>query len=1065
MQLMATADLSVARGAKSASSNAMTKRFHGRLKVDASFCPTDVEDLFTTVDWEVRSAQIKGENGELIFEQTNCEVPSFWSQLATNVICSKYFYGEVGTSEREYSVRQLVHRVARTIADWGLEDGYFATKQDGERFYRELAWLCLHQHGAFNSPVWFNVGLYHQYGVTGAKCNWRWDADTQDVAQPENPYEFPQGSACFIQRVEDNMEDIMELARSEAMLFKFGSGTGTDLSTLRSHREKLSGGGRPSGPLSFMRVYDQIAAVVKSGGKTRRAAKMQSIKVWHPDVMEFIECKWKEEQKARCLIEKGGYEANFNGEAYSSIMFQNANLSVRVTDDFMQAVERNEDWTTRWVTNPQQPGPTYPAREIMNRVAECAWHCGDPGVQYDTTINRWHTCPNSGRINASNPCSEYMFLDDTACNLSSINLMKFRQADGTFDCERFQAACRIFFIAQEILVDHASYPTRDIARNSHLFRPLGLGYSNLGSLLMSAGMPYDSDAARGVCGAVTAMLHGAANLTSTELAEAVGPFDTYEKNREPFLRVMQMHRDAVDEINHQCPAYLRDAAACVWDEVLASGPAHGFRNAQATVLAPTGTISFMMDCDTTGIEPDIALVKYKQLAGGGMLKIVNQTVPLALATAGYDQLQIGSILSYIDEHDTIEGSPDVADEHLAVFDCAFTPRNGKRSIAWQAHVLMMAAAQPFLSGAISKTVNMPRDTTPDDIAKAYFDGWKLGLKALAIYRDGSKESQPLSTSTEGQKAAAALVAKPRRERLPDTRQSITHKFNVSGHEGYVTVGLYDDGRPGELFITMAKEGSTIGGLMDAFGTSVSMSLQYGVPLEDYVRKFSHMRFEPQGYTKNPDIRIAKSLIDYIFRWLGMTFLPGYKEASLGVIQSDAKEGDSASAVSSASDLPVSDDSSIGLPAMPAKKPGGSAPKAKSGPTGSMGSTAATKSVPAGTRQPSSPNAGLAGGKSTGTAIKQKAPSSQPPTPNVHTNGHASNGNGHAKPAVATDASLQILARAGVLVKGADGPNTARSEQFADFQSDAPACDNCGAITVRNGNCYLCHNCGSSMGCS
>src|SRR5262245_34983272 len=890
---MATANVQ-ARPVKTAAPNSTqpaAKRFHGRVKVDATFCPTDIEDLYSTVDWEVRSAQIKGENGELIFEQTNCEVPSFWSQLATNVICSKYFYGEVNTSEREYSVKQLVHRVARTISDWGLEDGYFATTQDGERFYRELAWLCLHQHGAFNSPVWFNVGLYHQYGVSGAKCNWRWDADAQAVVQPENPYEYPQGSACFIQHVADNMEDIMELARSEAMLFKFGSGTGTDLSTLRSHREKLAGGGRPSGPLSFMRVYDQVAAVVKSGGKTRRAAKMQSLKVWHPDVMEFVECKWKEEKKARVLIEKGGYESNFNGEAYSSIMFQNANLSVRVTDDFMQAVERNEDWTTHWVTDPKQPGPTYPAREIMDRMADCAWHCGDPGVQYDTTINRWHTCPNSGRINASNPCSEYMFLDDTACNLASINLMKFRQPDGTFDTDRFRAACRIFFIAQEILVDHASYPTPDIARNSHLFRPLGLGYSNLGSLLMAAGMPYDSNEAYGVCGAVTALLHGAANLASSELAEAVGPFDEYEKNSEPMLRVMQMHRDAADEIDPNCPPYLQQAARQVWDEVLAAGAVHGFRNAQATVLAPTGTISFMMDCDTTGIEPDIALVKYKQLAGGGMLKIVNQTVPLALKTIGYDEPEIGSILKYIDEHDTIEGSPDLKEEHLAVFDCAFMPRKGKRSIAWQAHVLMMAAAQPFLSGAISKTVNMPRETTTEDIAKAYFDGWKLGLKALAIYRDGSKESQPLSTSTEGDRAAAAAVAKPRRERLPDTRQSITHKFSIAGHEGYITVGLFPDGRPGELFITMAKEGSTIGGLMDAFGTSVSMSLQYGVPLEDYVRKFSHMRFEPQGYTKNPDIRIAKSLIDYIFRWLGITFLPGYKEASQGIIPSTEPETD------------------------------------------------------------------------------------------------------------------------------------------------------------------------------
>ncbi|MFO0790659.1 MAG: vitamin B12-dependent ribonucleotide reductase [Pirellulales bacterium] len=1019
------------------------KHFHGRLKVDADFCPADVEDLFSTVDWEVRSAQIKGENGELIFEQTNCEVPTFWSQLATNVICSKYFYGEVNTPEREYSVKQLVHRVARTITDWGLEDGYFATAADGERFYRELAWLCLHQHGAFNSPVWFNVGLYHQYGVSGAKCNWRWDAQVEDVVQPENPYEFPQGSACFIQHVDDNMEDIMELARSEAMLFKFGSGTGTDLSTLRSHREKLAGGGKPSGPLSFMRVYDQVAAVVKSGGKTRRAAKMQSIKVWHPDVMEFIECKWKEEKKARVLIEKGGYESNFNGEAYSSIMFQNANLSVRVTDDFMQAVEKNEDWTTHWVTNPKQPGPTYPAREILDRMADCAWHCGDPGVQYDTTINRWHTCPNSGRINASNPCSEYMFLDDTACNLASINLMKFRKPDGEFDAERFKGACRIFFIAQEILVDHASYPTPDIARNSHLFRPLGLGYSNLGSLLMSGGVPYNSHEAYGVCGAITALLHGAANLTSTELAEAVGTFDCYEENREPFLSVMQMHRDAVEEIDPNCPQYLRDAARRTWDDVLASGRVHGFRNAQATVLAPTGTISFMMDCDTTGIEPDIALVKYKQLAGGGMLKIVNQTVPLALRTLGYDEQQIGSILAYVDEHDTIEGSPDVKEEHLDVFDCAFTPRNGRRSIAWQAHVLMMAAAQPFLSGAISKTVNMPRDTTTEDIAKAYFDGWKLGLKALAIYRDGSKESQPLSTSSEGQRAAASAVAKPRRERLEDTRQSITHKFSVSGHEGYITVGLYPDGRPGELFITMAKEGSTIGGLMDAFGTSVSMSLQYGVPLEDYVRKFSHMRFEPQGYTKNPDIKIAKSLIDYIFRWLGITFLPGYKEASQGVLN---KEGEAASAAGDDADTQPS-------PVAAGKKPatgGRKESKAESGRRKAEGS--ATAPAPATSPQPVTP-------KPTPDAKRNG-------TTNGHSNGHAhANGNGHTQGhAVTGEINAALLARAGVMLKDA-GPTTARSEQFAEFQSDAPACDNCGQITVRAGNCYLCYNCGSSMGCS
>ncbi|MEE9601888.1 MAG: vitamin B12-dependent ribonucleotide reductase, partial [Thermoguttaceae bacterium] len=639
---------------------------------------------------------------------------------------------------------------------------------------------------------------------------------------------------------------------------------------------------------------DQIAAVVKSGGKTRRAAKMQSLKIWHPDIMEFIECKHKEEDKARVLIEKGGYEANFNGEAYSSIMFQNANLSVRVTDDFMQAVEDGREWTTHWVTKPDRDGPSYPARDVMHRMAECAWHCGDPGVQYDTTINRWHTCPNSGRINASNPCSEYMFLDDTACNLASVNLMKFYGEDGSFDVKRYRAACRMFYIAQEILVDHASYPTEDIAGNSHRFRPLGLGYANLGSLIMSMGLAYDSNAARGMCGALTALLHGTANLTSVELARAVDPFDGYAENREPMLRVMQMHRDKVEAIDPQCPESLKEAARQLWEKVLSEGRRHGFRNAQATVLAPTGTISFLMDCDTTGIEPDIALVKYKQLAGGGMMKIVNQTVPRTLERLGYDQPKIESILAYIDKQDTIEGAADLKEEHLPIFDCAFTPRNGTRSIPWQAHVQMMAAAQPFISGAISKTVNMPRDTTIDDVAVAYRDGWRLGLKALAIYRDGSKESQPLSTSTESDKEAARQASAPRRDRLPDTRQSITHKFNVAGHEGYITVGLYEDGRPGEVFLTMAKEGSTIGGIMDCFGTAVSMSLQYGVPLQAYVDKFSHTRFEPMGHTKNPDIRIAKSIIDYIFRWLGITFLPGYKEANQGHVPEPTSGGGNSS---------------------------------------------------------------------------------------------------------------------------------------------------------------------------
>ncbi|MCE9556193.1 MAG: vitamin B12-dependent ribonucleotide reductase, partial [Planctomycetes bacterium] len=667
------------------------------LTFDPVFCPASVADPFTTTEWSLRTAAIKGEGGDVLFEQTDCEVPASWSQLATNVVVSKYFYGEIHTPQRERSVRQLIHRVSRTIADWGLADGYFASPEDGEQFYRELTWLCLHQHGAFNSPVWFNVGLYHQYGVTGAPCNWHWDQETRTVRQPQNPYMYPQGSACFIQSVTDNMEDIMRLATSEAMLFKFGSGTGTDLSTLRSHREKLGGGGKPSGPLSFMRVYDQIAAVVKSGGKTRRAAKMQSMKVWHPDIMEFIECKAKEEAKAHCLIEKGGYESNFNGEAYSSIMFQNANLSVRVTDEFMNAVDNDEQWTTHWVTDPNVAGPSWPAREMLDRMASNAWKCGDPGVQYDTTINTWHTCPNSGRINASNPCSEYMFLDDTACNLASINLMKFRRGDGTFDVARFRHACRVFFVAQEILVDHASYPTARIAENSHKFRPLGLGYSNLGSLLMTGGIPYDSAEGYGVCGAITALLHGTANLTSAEMAAVVGPFDGFEINREPMLHVMQMHRDAVERIDQSCPPYLKNAARGLWEEVLSAGRKHGYRNAQATVLAPTGTISFLMDCDTTGIEPDIALVKYKQLAGGGMLKIVNQTVALSLTTLGYDQTQVDDIIAYIDKQDKIEGAPHLKEEHLPVFDCAFEPAGGGRSIDWRAHVRMMAAAQPFVS--------------------------------------------------------------------------------------------------------------------------------------------------------------------------------------------------------------------------------------------------------------------------------------------------------------------------------------------------------------------------------
>ena len=995
------------------------------MRVTSYFCPPDV-DPFDTVEWEKRTAAIKDENGRVLFEQTDCEIPKDWSALATNVVVSKYFYGEPNTPERETSVRQVIHRVARTMADWGIQDGYFATRQDGETFYRELAWLCLHQHGAFNSPVWFNVGLYHQYGVKGAQGNYNFDPVTRTIRRPETPYEFPQGSACFIQSVEDSMDGIMRLATSEAMLFKFGSGTGTDLSTIRSSREKLSGGGTPSGPLSFMRVFDQIAAVVKSGGKTRRAAKMQSLKITHPDIEDFVECKTKEEMKARTLIDSGEYDSNFNGEAYSSIMFQNANLSVRVTDEFMQAAEQGRDWTTRWVTNPAKAGPTFKAKDLLRKMAEGAWFCGDPGVQYDTTINRWHTCKNTGPINASNPCSEYMFLDDTACNLSSINLKKCQRQDGSFDVERFRRACSIFITAQEILVDHASYPTPAIAENSHLFRPLGLGYANLGSLLMSMGIPYDSDAGRGICGALTALMNGQGYLTSSRIASYLEPFAGYRENEQHMLDVMQMHRDSVEHIDDACPTYLKDAARAVWSECVQSGRQYGYRNAQATVLAPTGTIAFMMDCDTTGIEPDIALIKYKQLAGGGMMKIINRTVPKTLATLGYDQPSIDGILSYIDREETIEGAPGLKAEHLPVFDCAFKAAKGTRTIAWKAHVTMMAAAQPFLSGAISKTVNMPADSTVEDVEQAYLEGWKMGLKALAIYRDGSKQSQPLATTKEGDRkkkgeAEVVIVEQPIRRRLPDTRNSITHKFNVGGHEGYITVGLFEDSTPGELFITMAKEGSTIGGLMDVIGTQTSMALQYGVPLLDLVNKFSHARFEPSGWTPNADIPHAKSIVDYIFRWLGIQFVEGFREKN-----APQREG------------------GHGLQSPPAAAggadPGPKSPSHHDGERGGAKDSAAPAS-----------DAEVRGQRS---EVSQATGAATVPRPELakalaHANGNGhSNGNGRSKNGAAS----------------LDGPQV-RSQQFAQFQSDAPACDNCGAITVRNGNCYLCHNCGQSMGCS
>jgi ribonucleoside-diphosphate reductase alpha chain len=838
-------------------------------------------DPFEGIEWDLRKASITDDKGTVIFVQEDVEVPKTWSVLATNIVASKYFYGGLKTKIRETSVRQLVTRVARSITDWGRKEGLFATEVDAENFYSELAWMCIHQYGSFNSPVWFNVGLHEAYGATSDnRSSYYFNPDSGKIECSRDNYKHPQASACFIQSVQDTMEDIMRLAGTEAMLFKYGSGTGTDLSTLRSSREKLSGGGTPSGPLSFMRVFDQVAAVIKSGGKTRRAAKMQSLKISHPDIVDFVTCKTNEEKKAWALIDQG-YDGSFGGEAYSSVMFQNANLSVRVTDEFMKAVDNDGEWQTRAVTSGEVM-ETHSATELMHMIAEGTHLCGDPGMQYDSTINRWNTCINSGRINASNPCSEYMFLDNSACNLASLNMMKFMEADGSLDISRFSQAVRIYIIAQEILVGSASYPTEEIATNSHLFRALGLGYANLGAVLMSLGLPYDSDEGRAFAAVVTSLMTGYAYETSSELAIVRGPFSEYGKNRDPMLNVIRMHSKSLLDIDSKlCPPALYKAAGTIWGQVQRNGEKHGFRNAQVTLLAPTGTIGFMMDCDTTGIEPDIALIKYKQLAGGGLIKLVNRTLESGLRKLGYNG-QVESILKYVNEQETIEGAPGLKDSDLPVFDCAFKPKKGSRCISYQAHLKMMAAVQPFLSGAISKTINMPKEATVEDIIQAYMDGWKHGLKAVAIYRDGSKRTQPLNTSKDAGNGEGkgpdvvetGVATRTFRARMPATRRSITHKFEIAGHEGYMTVGLYEDGRPGELFITMAKEGSTVGGIMNAFGTAISLCLQYGVPLHALVSKFSHSRFEPSGYTNNPDIPIAKSLVDYIFRWLDITFANG-----------------------------------------------------------------------------------------------------------------------------------------------------------------------------------------------
>jgi ribonucleoside-diphosphate reductase alpha chain len=819
---------------------------------------------FESVEWELRDARI-GHGDKVSFEQTDVEFPTTWSQNATNIVAQKYFRGQLSSPARERSVKQMIGRVAGTIADWGRQRGYFASAEDGDAFEAELTHILLHQIAAFNSPVWFNVGFEEQ----------------------------PQCSACFILSVEDTMESILSWNTKEGMIFRGGSGSGINLSNIRGSMEPLAKGGTASGPVSFMRGADSWAGTIKSGGKTRRAAKMVVLDVDHPDIQEFIWCKAKEEDKAAALRD-AGFDMSIDGDGFTSIQYQNANNSVRVSDQFMRAVEAGGEWKLIARQTGEAVGEPLDARALMREIAEAAWRCADPGVQYDTTINQWHTCPVSGRINASNPCSEYMHVDDSACNLASLNLMKFRRPDGTFDTAAFEHATDVMLLAQEIVVGASSYPTEGIARNANAFRQLGLGYANLGAFLMSNGMPYDSDAGRGTAAAITALMTGRAYRRSAEAAATVGPYERYEENREPHNAVTRMHRDASYAIpDATCTdGELLAAARRSWDEAVVLGDQHGYRNAQATVLAPTGTISFLMDCDTTGVEPDFSLVKFKELVGGGQMTIVNRTVPLALQTLGYADEQIEQIEAHINEHNTIVGAPGLADEHLPVFDVAV----GARAISHMGHIKMMGAVQPFISGAISKTVNLPQSATVEDIADAYIQAWRLGVKALAIYRDGSKTAQALRTDAQKDApatpqevidaAVAEALAKvqPARRRMPRERQSLTHKFSIGGHEGYITAGLYDDGSVGEIFLTdIGKEGSTLRGMMNSFATAISIALQYGVPLETLVRKFSYMRFEPEGMTMNTEIPFAKSLPDYIMRWLASRFLDTDVQEDLGIL--------------------------------------------------------------------------------------------------------------------------------------------------------------------------------------
>jgi ribonucleoside-diphosphate reductase alpha chain len=814
---------------------------------------------FDQVEWQQRDAVI-GNPESPAFEQHGVEFPKSWSQNATNIVAQKYFRGPLGSPERESSVREMIGRVAGTIATWGREGGYFATPADAEAFEAELTHILLHQQAAFNSPVWFNVGFE----------------------------EHPQCSACFILSVEDTMESILDWNTKEGKIFRGGSGSGINLSNIRGSVEQLSKGGLASGPVSFMRGADAWAGTIKSGGKTRRAAKMVVLDVDHPDIEHFIWCKAKEEDKAAALRD-AGFDMSIDGEGFTSIQYQNANNSVRVSDAFMEAVEEGADWDLL-ARKDGSATKSLPARKLMDQIAEAAWRCADPGVQYDTTINRWHTCPESGRINASNPCSEYMHVDDSACNLASINLMKFRRPDGSFDTAAFEHVVDIVFLAQEIVVGPSSYPTEQIGDNARAFRQLGLGYANLGAYLMSNGMPYDSDEGRAVAAAITALMTGRGYRKSAEVAAAIGPYDEYELNREPHNRVMRMHRDAAYEISEEiADPELLAAARRSWEEAVEIGERHGYRNAQATVLAPTGTISFLMDCDTTGIEPDFSLVKFKELVGGGQMTIVNRSVPLALRTLGYSDSEIEQIEAYVNDKGTIVGAPGLAEEHLPVFDVAV----GERAISHMGHIQMMSATQPFLSGAISKTVNLPESASVADIAEAYTEGWKGGLKALAIYRDGSKTAQALRTDAQKDKEEPAeepVAPEPVRRRMPAERQSITHKFSIAGQEGYITAGMYEDGKIGEIFLTdIGKEGSTLRGMMNAFATAVSLGLQYGVPLDVLVDKFSYMRFDPEGITKNQEIPFAKSMPDYIMRWLASRFIedPDFHE-DLGILTKEVR---------------------------------------------------------------------------------------------------------------------------------------------------------------------------------